>query len=109
MTVRKAAAATLLLGLALPLGAEARVTAMAIDKVEPFADGTSFGEAGAYERVIGTAKGEVDPADPRNRGIVNLDKAEKNARGMVEYETDFFMLRPKDPAKGSGKILYEVN
>ena len=28
---------------------------------------------------------------------------------MVEYTTDFFVLRPKDPAKGNGRILYEVN
>jgi hypothetical protein len=107
--VKKATAATLLVGLALPLGAEARVTAITIDKVEPFAEGTSFGGAGAYERVIGTAKGEVDPGDPKNRGIVNLDKAPRNARGMVEYEADFFMLRPKDSSKGNGKVLYEVN
>jgi hypothetical protein len=107
--VKKATAATLLLGLALPLGAEARVTAIAIDKVEPFAEGTTFGNAGAYERVAGTAKGEVDPSGSRNRGIVNLDKAPRNARGMVEYEADFFMLRPKDSSKGNGKIVYEVN
>ena len=28
---------------------------------------------------------------------------------MVEYTTDFYVLRPKDPAKGTGRILYEVN
>jgi hypothetical protein len=27
---------------------------------------------------------------------------------MVEYEADVFILRPADPAKGSGKLLYEV-
>ena len=40
--------------------------------------------------------------------IVDLDKAPLNARGKVEYETDFFILRPADPAKGSGVMLYEV-
>jgi len=89
--------------------AQARVTAIVIDKVEPFADGAPFADAGAYERVIGTVKGELDPQDPRNRGIVDLDKAPRNARGMVEYDTDFFMLRPADPAKASRKLLYEVN
>lgn len=91
------------------LPAAARITAIQVMRVEPFAPGVTFGEAGAYERLIGLAKGEVDPAAPHNRGIVNLDKAPRNARGMVEYETDFFMLRPVDPAKGSGKLLYEVN
>lgn len=54
-------------------------------------------------------KGALDPKDPLNRGIVDLEKAPRNARGMVEYETDLFMLRPKDRAKGSRTILYEVN
>jgi hypothetical protein len=80
-----------------------------IQAVEPLADGAAFGTAGAYERVIGTAKGEVDPVDPANKGIALIDKAPRNARGMVEYTTDFFVLRPKDPAKGNGRILYEVN
>lgn len=93
----------------LPAEAGARIVSVAVASVEPFAEGTPFGEAGAYERVIGTARGEVDPADPRNRGIVNLDKAPRNARGLVEYEVDLFMLRPVDPAKGNRKILYEVN
>lgn len=80
-----------------------------IEAVEPLADGAAFGAAGAYERVIGTAHGEVDPEDPANRGIVNIDKAPLNARGRVEYSTVIFILRPKDPLKGNGRILYEVN
>ena len=88
--------------------AQARITDMGTPKVEPFADGAAFGAAGAYERVSGVAKGELDPKDPRNAGIVNLQRAPKNARGMVEYEVDWFMLRPADRAKGNGKILYDV-
>lgn len=102
--------AGLCVGLALlPAEAGARITGVTITAVEPFAEGATFGEAGAYERVTGVARGEVDPADPRNRGIVNLDKAPRNARGLVEYETDLFMLRPADPAAGNRKLLYEVN
>ncbi|MBI1773722.1 MAG: hypothetical protein HYR63_00110 [Proteobacteria bacterium] len=89
--------------------AEARVTAVEITTSEPFAAGASFGAAGSYLRLVGKAKGELDPRLPVNRGIVNLDKVPVNARGMVEYETDLFILRPADPAKGNGKILYEVN
>jgi hypothetical protein len=80
-----------------------------IQKVEPLADGAPFGEVGAYERVIGTARGEVDPKDPANAGIALIDKAPRNDRGMVEYTTDVFILRPKDAARGNGRILYEVN
>jgi len=80
-----------------------------IEKVEPLADGVPFGEAGAYERVIAVARGEVDPAAPGNRGIALIDKAPRNAAGKVEYATSVFILRPKDPARGNGRILYEVN
>lgn len=88
--------------------AVARVTEINVAAVEPFADGASFGASGAYERVKGTFRGELDPADARNRVIVNLDKAPRNAAGRVEYEADFYILRPVDPARGSRKILYDV-
>lgn len=80
-----------------------------IEKVEPLADGTPFGEAGAYERVIAVARAEVDPAAPGNRGIALIDKAPRNAAGKVEYATSVFILRPKDSSRGNGRILYEVN
>ncbi len=82
---------------------------LAIERIEPLADGAPFGEVGAYERVIGRAKGEVDPRDPANKGIALIDKAPRNARGKVEYATDIFILRPKDSTRGNGRILYEVN
>ena len=87
---------------------QARVTEFNIVAVEPFAEGASFGNAGAYERVRGTYKGELDPGDARNQVIVNLDKAPRNAAGRVEYEADFFMLRPVDAARGNGKLIYDV-
>ena len=67
-----------------------------------------FGDSGAYERVIGTVAGELDPSDVRNAGIVGLTQAPRNARGMVEYEADLFLLRPVDPAKGNRRLLFEV-
>lgn len=78
-------------------------------QVELLAEGAGFGSVGAYERVFATARGEVDPRDPANQGIALIDKAPRNARGRVEYSTDVFILRPKDPARGNGRILYEVN
>jgi Alpha/beta hydrolase domain len=79
-----------------------------ITAVEPFAEGLVFGEAGSYLRVRGTAKGELDPAAPQNQVIVDLDKAPRNARGLVEYETDFFMLRPENPSRTNGVLVYDV-
>ena len=88
--------------------AAARVTEIHVAAVEPFADGAAYGATGAYERVRGTFKGELDPADARNKVIVNLDRAPRNARGLVEYEADFFLLRPADAARGNRKIIYDV-
>jgi len=103
--VARAAACALVLAAA-PAGA--RLIEINVTAVEPFADGAAFGETGTYERVKGTFKGELDPADPRNKVIVNLDKAPRNAAGRVEYEADFFILRPADAARGNGKIIYDV-
>lgn len=80
-----------------------------IKAIDPLADGAAFGDTGAYERVIAVARGEVDPAAPGNKTIALIDKASRNAAGKVEYTTDIYILRPKDPAKGNGRILYEVN
>jgi len=87
---------------------QARITDPGAPKTESFADGAQFGAAGAYERVSGVARGELDPVDIRNRVIANLSRAPKNARGMVEYEVDWFMLRPVDPSKANGRIIYDV-
>jgi hypothetical protein len=85
------------------------ITAIEIKSRAPFVGGAAFGPVGSYERLDGVAIGELDPAHPANRGIVNLDKAPRNARGRVEYRSDICILRPKDAEKGNGHILYEVN
>ena len=85
------------------------ISAIEITSHAPFVGGASFGAAGSYERLDGVAIGELDPALPANRGIVNLDKAPRNARGTVEYRSDICILRPADPDRGNGRILYEVN
>src|SRR5689334_13693690 len=102
------AAATLAAATLAALPAAAKITSVRIDRNESFADGTSFGAAGPYVRLVGVARGELDPNDPANKGIVDLDKAPRNTAGKVEYETDIDILRPADPAKGNGTILFEV-
>jgi Alpha/beta hydrolase domain len=104
----RACVAALCLAVPAATPATARIVGLDITAVEPFAGGASFGETGAYERVTGFARGEIDPADPANAGIADIALAPRNARGLVEYRTDLFILRPKDPARGSGTLLYEV-
>ena len=88
--------------------AQARITALRVVEQDGFADGALFGAAGAYVRVRAVASGELDPAAPENAGIADLALAPRDARGLVHYETAVFILRPADPAKGSGTLLYEV-
>ena len=68
------------------------ITAIEITARAQFVGGAEFGATGAYERLDGVAIGELDPAHPANRGIANIDKAPRNARGMVEYRSDICML-----------------
>jgi hypothetical protein len=84
------------------------VTDISISDILDFADGHAFGATGAYVRIKGIAHGSLDPTAACNAGIVDLDKAPVNAKGLVEYATDFDMLRPKDPTRGSGILVYDV-
>src|SRR5882762_9534852 len=84
------------------------ITDIAVTDIADFADGHEFGAAGAYVRIKGVARGMLDPAAPANSGIVDLDKAPTNATGLVEYATDFDILRPKDARRGSGILVYDV-
>ncbi len=68
--------------------AQAAVTKIEVTKRTPFAGGQAYGSTGAYERITGRFYGELDPKDPANAGIVDLDKASKNAAGRVEYAAD---------------------
>ena len=64
---------------------------------------------GAYERIDGVAIGEIDPAHPGNSGIALHRQGTAQCGGRVEYRSDIVILRPADPEKGNGRILYEVN
>src|SRR5450432_1439597 len=62
-----------------------------------------------YERVVGRAFFAVDPSLPANRIIVDIDKAPRNAEGQVEFSSDIYILKPKDPRAGNGSVLFEVS
>lgn len=92
--------------------AEARITRISIDPAlsqSPTFDGRTFGSVGAYEKLRGVAYGELDPTDRRNRDITDIALAPRNKRGMVEYSTDFYILKPVDLAKGNRGLFMEVN
>lgn len=85
------------------------LTRLVIDHREPYAGGHAWGEVGAYERLTGRAWFEVDPANPRNAVIVNLDKAPRNAAGKVEFNAPVILIKPVDMSRGNGKIFYDIN
>lgn len=41
-----------------------------------------------YEKIVATVYFVVDPRDPRNRVIADLDRAATNAAGKVEFSAD---------------------
>lgn len=99
----------LMVTLLIPALAEARITRIEITRVEsPTFEGVEFGDVGQYEKLVGVAYGEVDPADPLNAGIVNLDRAPRNVQGMVEYDIDVHIFKPIDMKRGNDTIFYTV-
>ena len=76
---------------------QARVTRIVVDtKTSPAFGGQSFGAAGQYETIAGRAFGELDPDDPHNAIIQDIDLAPRNANGNVEYVATFFLVKPID-------------
>lgn len=90
------------------LQADAKIVKIVVTKTEPYNNGRVYGDAGGYERVFGTAYGEVDPKNPLNAGIQDIQLAPKNGRGLVEYSTDFILLRPKDLSKSNGLLFLSL-
>ena len=64
-----------------------------------------FGTTGAAERITARATIALDPADPRNQVIVDLDKAPRNAQGRVEAVADVVIVRPEH---SNGSLLLEL-
>ena len=62
--------------------------------------------ATGYEKLIGVAHFALDPKDPRNQLIADLEKARTNAAGKVEFAADIFVLKPK--SGGNGALLLDV-
>src|SRR5438105_3022483 len=91
-----------------PAAARAELKSLELRRAT-FADGAAFGDTGPYEKLVGVARFAVDPKDPRNKDIVDLDLAPRNKDGKVEFEADVFLLVPKDLGKGNRALLYDVN
>jgi hypothetical protein len=98
-----------IISLLMPLTCGARLTQLVITQTAPLAGGVSWGNTGPYEKLTGVAHFEVDPNDPLNAVIVDLGRARRNSRGMVEFSTQFMIVKPVDMSLGNHKIFYRVN
>src|SRR4051794_6897100 len=101
------------LSLALALSAsatlQARLKRIIVEKREsPAYQGKVFGKAGQYELLSGHFTGELDPKDPHNATINDIQLAARNARGMVEYTATFAIAKPIDMSKISSVMIYSV-
>ena len=92
-----------------PAPCEARVTRIVIDTVTtPAFGGATFGNAGQYETLAGRVFGELDPDDPHNTIINDIDLAPRNAKGKVQYVATFFIVKPIAMTKASGLMWQDV-
>jgi len=76
---------------------------------EVVAGGYAFGPTGAYERITGSVELWLDPLNPRNATITDLDKAPRNASGLVEVSSDVYLLWPLDLSRWNQQLIFEVN
>ncbi len=91
-----------------PAMTRAEVTRVEISSRQDVLGGKSFGTIGAYEKLSGKVYFAVDPNNQRNKIIADIDKAPRNSQGKVEFSADLFILRPKDPSRGNGVLLFDV-
>lgn len=80
-----------------------------LDKREPFAGGGSFGDVGAYERLLGKAHFAIDPNEEGLPSIVDLELAPRNADGLVEFSATLDIVKPVDLDKGNRRVFYEFS
>ncbi|MDH3701742.1 MAG: alpha/beta hydrolase domain-containing protein [Alphaproteobacteria bacterium] len=78
-----------------------------ISEQTSFADGHEFGETGAFEKLVGRAHFAVDPEAPAQAGIVDIDKAPRNDKGLVEFTSDICILRPADLSRGNKRVFFD--
>jgi len=97
MSIRIATVAVACLAITTPI--EARLIRIVIDQRHT---------TGNSETLTGRFFGELDPKDPHNTIIQDIQLAPRNARGMVEYSATFAMNKPADMAKASGVLFYNV-
>jgi hypothetical protein len=87
--------------------AQARTTQITILTRGLAFGGHSFPLVGQYEFITGVATGEVNPSNPQNAVITDIQLAPRNANGNVVYQHNFYILKPVELSHGNHKMMYE--
>jgi hypothetical protein len=91
----------------LGLGGNAQARLVRINADPPtIIDLPAFGATGPYLKISGTFDGELDPGDPHNAPIADIELAPR-VDGKVRYTSTFHLLRPVDLAKGNRRLFYD--
>src|SRR5690606_20195596 len=85
------------------------VTRIDIEKRGAYAGGQAFGEVGPYEYLTGVLHFTADPGHPQHAAICDLDLAPTTAQGLVEYSTQFHLLKPVNPPAGGRLLADSIN
>src|SRR5438876_7738608 len=86
---------------------EARVTRIIIDRTVSPAS-LPNGQDIPYQTLTGRAFGELDPNDPHNAIITDIQVAPRNPNSKVEYIASFFIVKPVDMLQSSGLMWHDV-
>jgi hypothetical protein len=62
-----------------------------------------------YQRIVGRLHFAVDPHDPHNAVIANLDKAARDGSGRVPFTADLYVLAPKHPRPDAPVLISILN
>jgi hypothetical protein len=84
----------------------AEVTLIDVETRGDLPGNREYGLAGAYEKLSGKIYFEIDPDDPANQIITDIEHAPVNAAGHVEFSADFYMLKPRDMRRANGTLLF---
>lgn len=105
MTLARSTAAALAIsafafGIGFSGPADAKLTRLEISSKQSY--GTF--KAGEFVRWDGRVVGELRPTEK----IPDIDKAPRNANGMVEYSAKISLIFPNDPKSGNGALLVDI-
>jgi len=89
--------------------ASAEVERIEITSRSVIAGGMAFADVGAYEKVRGRLFYAMDPENPANGRIIDLELAPRGADGKVRFQGDFILLKPVHLERGNRRLLYDVN